>query len=816
MRKLLALLAILLLEPAMAQEVVPGPYYQPPPPAVDAETGNIIYTTVNPPPPGAQYTWSGFINSNTNGGGFQGGNIPAYNSQTGTFIWGYMQGTVTYNFFGSSDWPTEGINVNGFKYSWEYFNQDFSRGNISGNIKIFGTNNNLLENYNFAMPQTTQGWTLLSGQIDFGTPYDRSDLGFLQLSFTGKDDRFWAGYYGPQVRGMDISVLYTDPPPPLPNLLYWNNIVNEGGTFILTETATVRYGAEGTYIYATLQPGTYECTNSAWGIDPLGGVYKSCQVGTNEAPFVAVDCAVNPSDSSCVIDSILDDFIPDPTEDLLDNEQTLLANEQTGSDDGSSDGTEVIEEEVLTAEEDAAVEEATSLEELLQDDEETNDETLVADEEVDTDPVDKPAEAAVSVAAIADESKANELADSISKNVLEGALAIASDAAVAAGGSGGDSNNNNANNSSTRTATASVSTTATTTQETAVAEVKVEENKVEAAESSVAALDLLETGRQLGRDAQAVTAAATEQSATESLAQAESIAVGSSETQTAGTVTTESAVAVQTEDSAGAIVAAADRATEDVRETRTQAEDTQTDTATVTETAVVAAIDSVQETDTQSIMTETVTETNEIEKTEMVATTETQGQEQVDSFGDLMNLEIKPAEEVKDEDVEFVQQVLASSEQQRQQEESNNTGFSEDEKVTIASDPALANAFNVAPNINNLEAAGVLNQKQEEKSDAEKRADEVVAANAKEQEEINKNYMDADQSGLVAAIGADTDVSSYRSAMLQDNNIWYRPEDIYKNIVYKDNVRGAYFLEKGNTDTYKKMVDEQYGSNTNE
>ncbi len=120
-------------------------------------------------------------------------------------------------------------------------------------------------------------------------------------------------------------------------------------------------------------------------------------------------------------------------------------------------------------------------------------------------------------------------------------------------------------------------------------------------------------------------------------------------------------------------------------------------------------------------------------------------------LAELMQMDIKPViEEKADGDFEFVQQVVAASNDQKQ-EEINNSGFSEEEKITIANDPALANAFNLAPNVTNLEVAGVLNNKQEEKSDAEKRADEVVAANAKEQEEINKNYMDADQSGIVAA-----------------------------------------------------------------
>ncbi len=154
----------------------------------------------------------------------------------------------------------------------------------------------------------------------------------------------------------------------------------------------------------------------------------------------------------------------------------------------------------------------------------------------------------------------------------------------------------------------------------------------------------------------------------------------------------------------------------------------------------------------------------------------------------------------------IIQQAIASS---QQNEDDNKMGFAEAEAVTIASDPALANAFNVQPNTANLELLGVLGSRAEEKSDAELRAEQVVAANKEQQDAINANYMDADQSGIVAAIGAEADVSSYLSQRLTDVP-FYKPEDIYKNIVIKDNVRGSYFLEKGNTDTYKKMVEEQY------
>jgi hypothetical protein len=39
---------------------------------------------------------------------------------------------------------------------------------------------------------------------------------------------------------------------------------------------------------------------------------------------------------------------------------------------------------------------------------------------------------------------------------------------------------------------------------------------------------------------------------------------------------------------------------------------------------------------------------------------------------------------------------------------------------------------------------------------------------------------------------------------------FYEPKEIYKNVVIKDNVRTMYFIEKGNTDTYNKMIEEQY------
>ena len=815
MKRLLALL-LLLASPTFAQEIAPGPYLPPPPVPVDAQTQNVVYTTLNPPPDGTSFTWTGFVNTQSSGGGVSGGNVPGYNTATGTFLFGYMQSTITYKLFNSSEWPSSPDNmVNGFKYSWEYFNQDFSRGSLSGNFKLLGLNNSILENYNFTFPKTTQGWTLESGQIDFNSPFNRSDVTGFELSFTGKDDRFWAGYYGPQIRGLDLDILYTSappPPPPPPNFLYWNSLAGEWGTFTLNEPTTVRYGAEGTYVYVTFQPGTYECSNGAWGTDPIGGVVKSCEAGTNTAPPVvpeAVDCTLTPTDPSCAVlvytdptliaDSIVDDVVADATDTTND---TII---NTGSDDGSSDGTEVVAEEENVVADNTATEDTTSDDST--DEELANEEKIVAVETTTTTTLESTV--AATYRELSDEEKAAILADAISKNVLEGALSIASDATAAAANNSGGT----VTQSETTSRSSSSQSSSTFVAQETTAEFKNEEQKVEMVEMSDAGSDTLENGRQMGKEALAATINQTEQSAAESISQAESIAISSAESQTVAVVASNDSSQQNTfEDNTGPASNKIEEVDDGSRKEAQQVvfEDfSATSTSQEIEQQIVAQSDTTNDIDTSTGFVETPIDQQD-QNTGVVAFVDNQTVEQTDTFAEAMQLDIKPViEEKADGDYEFVQQVVAASQEQKQ-DEVNNTGFSEDEKVTIASDPALANAFNVAPNIINLEVAGVLNNKPEEKSDAEKAADKVVAANKEQQDEINKNYMDADQSGIVAAIGADTDVTSYRTAMIRDNNVWYKPEDIYKNVVYKDNVRGAYFLEKGNTDTYKKMVEEQY------
>jgi hypothetical protein len=207
----------------------------------------------------------------------------------------------------------------------------------------------------------------------------------------------------------------------------------------------------------------------------------------------------------------------------------------------------------------------------------------------------------------------------------------------------------------------------------------------------------------------------------------------------------------------------------------------------------------------------TVIESNTEEVTELQVV-ETSINQSIEIADQQTNEILVATTQTVESDTEIIeQQVLASISQSNEKifdEEDTDYGNS---FISIAGTNTVLNTIDLFQNNNmaDKEAAGAFG-KQEDKSDAEKRAEEIVAANAKEQEEINNNYMDADQSGLIGAIAGDTDVTAYRTSNIPDLSSWYKPEDIYKNVKYNDNKRGMYFLEKGNTDTYKKMVEEQY------
>jgi hypothetical protein len=101
------------------------------------------------------------------------------------------------------------MTILGYNYSWDYLNQGQASGNLSAAVKFAGVDGTNLHTKSWVLGPTTD-WTNVAGTETFannGMPV--ASIANFSLSFNGKDSRYWAGYYGPQVRNPSLSLNYT-------------------------------------------------------------------------------------------------------------------------------------------------------------------------------------------------------------------------------------------------------------------------------------------------------------------------------------------------------------------------------------------------------------------------------------------------------------------------------------------------------------------------------------------------------------------------------------------------------------------------------
>ena len=183
-------------------------------PSGNLTSPNLVYMTTNPwqgPAGSNPGSWSNnFTTTTGSGGGLSGGNQPAYNATTGTFMFGYVQSTIAYTYAFSQALQTSGMTILGYNYSWDYINQDYTRGSLSANFTVNSTSNTSLYSKSWTLGTTTNGWTSFTGTETFTNPgLLASNIANFKLNFTGKDNRNWAGYYGPQFRNPSVTLNYT-------------------------------------------------------------------------------------------------------------------------------------------------------------------------------------------------------------------------------------------------------------------------------------------------------------------------------------------------------------------------------------------------------------------------------------------------------------------------------------------------------------------------------------------------------------------------------------------------------------------------------
>ncbi len=183
---------------------------------LDPVTGTELLTTGNLLNLGGGLPWSNTVTGQA--GGLSGGNVPAYNPGTGNIIFGYAQATVSQSIAINTALANAGLGIqlSGYKYQWQ-INNDLNngggnRGTLTANVSLTGSTGNVLESFNYDYNQNYPGFTTFSGTQFFNNRYTTSQASNLTVSFTGKDQNFWAGYYGPRVHVDDVSLLYTIDP----------------------------------------------------------------------------------------------------------------------------------------------------------------------------------------------------------------------------------------------------------------------------------------------------------------------------------------------------------------------------------------------------------------------------------------------------------------------------------------------------------------------------------------------------------------------------------------------------------------------------
>jgi hypothetical protein len=145
----------------------------------------------------------------TGGGGFSGGNQPGYDSSTNTIYFGYTQSVAAYTYAFNEALRNSGMTILGYNYSWNYLNQGEAAGTLSAKVNFAGTDGSSLHTRYWTLGTTTD-WTKISGTETFANNgMAVASIANFSLSFSGKDSRFWAGYYGPQVKDPSLSLNYT-------------------------------------------------------------------------------------------------------------------------------------------------------------------------------------------------------------------------------------------------------------------------------------------------------------------------------------------------------------------------------------------------------------------------------------------------------------------------------------------------------------------------------------------------------------------------------------------------------------------------------
>ena len=202
-------------------------------------------TTPNLIRSGAGHTWTGVGTGALPGGAMPGGPGALYDPNTNTIHFSYGQSTAAQTFAINQALSGSGIQISGYNYSWQinnlnYDNRQGGTDTLTARVLTYGPDNVTVRRQDSWTYNTKFDWTTFSGTVNYVNPGPVSEFGNMRVEFSGVDGGFWGGYFGPQVRNVDVRMRYTATPvdpcvadpqssPACPGYkTYYNNMWDDG------------------------------------------------------------------------------------------------------------------------------------------------------------------------------------------------------------------------------------------------------------------------------------------------------------------------------------------------------------------------------------------------------------------------------------------------------------------------------------------------------------------------------------------------------------------------------------------------------------
>lgn len=170
-------------------------------------TGNLLSTT--------GWTGIGYGNSSTVGQCCSGGPTAVMNTDTNTIRFSYGWSTASQTIaITNALFEATGIRISGYTASALVNNGGQNTGPLSGSVSVKNNLGSVIDTQTFDLSNLNNdgNFDKVSLTRYFANPYQISELGSITASWTGKDDRYWAGFYGPRVRDSSLTLqYYVDP-----------------------------------------------------------------------------------------------------------------------------------------------------------------------------------------------------------------------------------------------------------------------------------------------------------------------------------------------------------------------------------------------------------------------------------------------------------------------------------------------------------------------------------------------------------------------------------------------------------------------------